>query len=487
VTSADAERHAALPQPGGGLTLRRRRLGLLLATLALPALTAALIGVRDRLLLGSVLLLYLLAVVVISVVGGIVAGAVAALASFLLANFFLTPPYHTFVVEGRDSVIALLVFLVVSLTVSVLVEVAARWRAAAARSQAEAVLLGRVAAEPLAGRGAEDLLREISSTFGLPSVALVERREHTDTVLARVGPEFDGPGTVSVTAGGDRLLLGDGHKLFAEDRRVLGDLAHAASRAVDASALAGEAERARELAEVDRLRSALLAAVGHDLRTPLAGIKAAAATLRQPDLHLAAGEREQLLATIEDSADRLADLIANLLDLSRLQAGALRSDLRPVPVDEVVARALLDRRLRDIVNTVRDDLPMVLADAGLLERVLANLADNAQRHAPPGSRVEIRARQTTTTVEVSVVDHGPGVEEPDWARMFAPFQRLHDRSTDSGVGLGLAIARGFTDAMGGTLQPAHTPGGGLTMILTLSRASSAHSGPVPDAARESAR
>jgi two-component system sensor histidine kinase KdpD len=151
----------------------------------------------------------------------------------------------------------------------------------------------------------------------------------------------------------------------------------------------------------------------------------------------------------------------------------LSIELRPVPIDEVVARALIERNLNDVVNTVGDDLPMVLADAGLLERVVANLADNAHRHAPAGSPVQVRARHTATAVEVEVVDHGPGVDEPDWARMFVPFQRLHDRSTDTGVGLGLAIAHGFADAMGGTLEPTRTPGGGLTMTLTLPRADSA--------------
>jgi K+-sensing histidine kinase KdpD len=459
-----------LPQRGHGLTPLRRRLGLLVAALALPALTGVLVAVRGDLDLGSVLLLYLLAVVVISVIGGLVVGVTAAVGSFLLANFFLTPPYHTFNVESRDSLIALVVFLLVAVTVSVLVDVGVRSQAAAARSEAEATLLARVAAEPLTESSVEDVLADVATTFGLASVALVERRNESDTVLARVGPAFTGRGTVSVDAGGDRLLLGDGRDLFAEDRRLLRNLAHAASRAVDTRAMAGEASRAQELAEVDRLRSALLAAVGHDLRTPLAGIKAAVTTLRQPDVHIEEADRDDLLATVEHSADRLADLIANLLDLSRLQAGALSIDLRPVPVDEVVARALIERHLGDVVNAVDDDLPMVFADPGLLERVVANLAENAHRYASPGSPVEVRARCTEAVVEVAVVDQGPGVQELDWARMFVPFQRLHDRSTDMGVGLGLAIARGFTEAMGGTLQPAHTPGGGLTMTVTLPRA-----------------
>lgn len=470
MTEADARRGAALPQLGRGLTRRRRGGGLLLGAAALPALTGVLVAVRGELALGSVLLLYLVAVVAISVVGGIVAGSAAAVASFLMANFFLTPPFHTFVVEDRDSVIALLVFLGVAVTVSVLVDVAARRQAAVVRSEAEGALLARLTAEPLAGSSAEDVLAEVATTFGLDSVVLLDREDSRQTVVARVGPVTDSAPTVKIEAGGRRMLHGHGRQLFAEDRRLLGRLAHAASRAVDARALAGEASRARELAEVDRLRSALLAAVGHDLRTPLAAIKAAAATLHQPDIHLDDAERDDLLTTIESGADRLTDLIANLLDLSRLEAGALKVDLEPVSLDEVVGRILIDRQAHAVQNRITDDEARVLADAGLLERVLANLVDNARKHAPDDSPVIVDARRVDDRVVISVVDRGPGVAEGDWQQMFVPFQRLHDHRSDTGIGLGLAIARGFTEAMGGTLEPAHTPGGGLTMSLTLPRA-----------------
>jgi K+-sensing histidine kinase KdpD len=248
---------------------------------------------------------------------------------------------------------------------------------------------------------------------------------------------------------------------------LLGQLALAASSVSDAHTLTNEAARARELAEVDRLRSALLAAVGHDLRTPLSSVKAAVTTLRDTDLGLGEAERAELLATIEGSTDRLTDLIANLLDLSRLQAGALSVRLEAVPPDEVVAQALLGRHLDQVANDVPDDLPPVVADRGLLERVLANLVDNATRHTPQGSPVVIEGSQDADRVELRVVDHGPGIAEESWQQVFAPFQRLDDHS-GAGIGLGLAIARGFTEAMGGTVTPRRTPGGGLTMAVCLS-------------------
>jgi K+-sensing histidine kinase KdpD len=433
----------------------------------LPALTAILVWLRSDLSLTSILLLYVVVVVAASAAGGILSGLLSALGSFLLANFFLTPPYGTFVVESRDSVIALSVFLVVAAVVSILVDVMARRRAQAARAEAEAGLLGRVVSEPLAGRGAREVLEDLAATFGLSSVEL-RTDGMTPSVLLRVGDPITGHGTVTVDAGDGRVVVADGRALFAEDRRLLSSLAHAAARALDTEALAAEAERGRELAEVDRLRSALLAAVSHDLRTPLSAIKAAVTTLRQ-NIVLSDQDREELLATVEDSTDRLTDLVANLLDLGRLQAGAFTVDVRPVALDEVVGHALIEGHLSDVRNDVPDNLPYALADPGLLQRVVANLVENAH-HYGSGRPVEVQASATSSEVSLSVLDHGPGVADADWVRMFEPFHRVDGAATSAHAGLGLAIARGFTQAMAGRIRPAHTPGGGLTMTVTLPRA-----------------
>ncbi|WP_235929665.1 sensor histidine kinase, partial [Cellulomonas citrea] len=220
-------------------------------------------------------------------------------------------------------------------------------------------------------------------------------------------------------------------------------------------------------ATADKVRTGLLAAVGHDLRSPLAAIKAAVSSLRADDVQWEPDEQAELLAAIEDGADRLSALVANLLDLSRLQAGSMPVLVQTVGVDEVVARALLHQPDVDVV--LRDDLPLVLADPGLLERVVANLVDNARRYTTSG-RVQVAAAAGPTAVRLTVTDHGPGVPPQEWERMFVPFQRLDDRSTTTGLGLGLAIAAGFTEAMGATLTPSTTPGGGLTMTVELRRA-----------------
>lgn len=463
-----------LPRPTGGLPASRRWAALAIAAAGLPLLTVVLTRLRGTLSLESVLLFYMLAVVAVAVVGGVLPAVAAAVASFLLVNWYFTTPYHTFSVDRRDTVIALVVFVLVAVTVSVTVDLAARRRVAAARVRLEAELLSRFAAEPVAATSVDDVLERIRATFGLTTVALVETRrgqsaEHT---VAVVGPERTGTTVISVPAGDGLRVVGEGPELFAEDRRLLARLARAAGRAVEGSRLASEAARARELAEIDRLKSALLAAVGHDLRTPLAGIKAAASSLREDDVEWTERDVAEFLATIEESADRLGELIANLLDMSRLHAGVLAVDPRPVDLEAVVAKALLDQpaptgdanAATDVA--VPDELPFVHADDGLLERVIANLVSNARRHNRADTSIRIDASQDGETVRLRVIDHGPGVPADAWDRMFEPFQRLDDHTT-GGVGLGLAIARGFTEAMDGTLVPSHTPGGGLTMTLTL--------------------
>ncbi|GAA3096328.1 hypothetical protein GCM10010530_21490 [Kribbella aluminosa] len=450
---------------------RRARLwtGLGLVVGCLPALTLVLVPVRDSLALESILLLYLLLVVLIAVTGGILPGVVAALGSVLLANFFFTAPYHTFAVEQRDSIIALVVFVIVAVTVSVTVDLATSRRIAAARSRSEAEVLSRITSEPMTGDALGAVLDEVRDTFGMVSVALLGRRGETDQVLALAGPPLRGSPVISVPARDGLRLVAEGPELFAEDRKLLSRLAGAAARAWEDRQLAGQAAQARQLAEVDKLRSALLAAVGHDLRTPLSGIKAAVSSLRQSDVDWSPEEQRELLETIEESADRLDDLIANLLAMSRLQAGALSVDRRPLVLDEIVGKALVGMPRDAVVVDVPDDLPLVLADAGLLERVIANLVDNARRYSTDAVRVG--ASNDGDAVRVTVVDTGPGVPAEDFARMFTPFQRLGDNPADGGVGLGLAIARGFTEAMSGALTPSPTSGGGLTMTVTLPVAS----------------
>jgi two-component system sensor histidine kinase KdpD len=423
---------------------------------------------RADLSLASVVLLYLVVVVATAVIGGLTAALAAAVASDLVVNFFFVPPYHTLNVEHRDQVITLVVYIAVAVTVSVAMDLAARQRAAAARTGVEAALLARISADPVGEGSVRNLLTHVRDTLHMDTAALVESRDSGQHVVAIAGRDLTGTPALSIpTADGLTLVL-EGPPVFAPDPRFLRRIAAAAARTLQAERLAEQAVHARELAEIDRLRSALLAAVGHDLRTPLAGIKAGVSSLRDPDLPLQPAQREELLATVEESADRMADLVENLLALSRLQAGALSVHARPVALDEVVAVAVLHQESdADIDVDVPDDLPLAYADPGLLERVVANVLANALKANPTGTPVQVFGRTSPGQLELRVVDHGPGIPTADRERVFQPFQRLDDRSAAGGLGLGLAIARGFVEAMNGTIAATDTPTGGLTMLITI--------------------
>lgn len=440
------------------------------AAAGLAILTGALVPVRASLSLASIVLIYLTAVVIVAAIGGLPVALAAAVASDVLVNLFFVPPLHTLKVENRDAVITLVVYVVVATTVSVAVDLAARQRAAAARSGVEAALLARITEAPLEERPLKAVLEHVRDTFGMTGAALLERDADGEHSVAVVGEPPSASPVLSASAGEHLRLVADGPAVFAADQRFFTLLATAAARALQAERLAAQAARARELTEIDKLRAALLAAVGHDLRTPLAGIKASVSILREPDLELTEAQQAELLATMDASADKMSDLVENLLALSRLQAGALSVHPRATALDEITATALLHTpvppgRVLDV--DVPDDLPPAWVDPGLLERVIANLVANALQAGPPDQPVHLHARQEANMVRLQVTDHGPGIPAEERERIFAPFQRLDDHTTHQGLGLGLAIARGFTEAMNGTLKPTDTPGGGLTMTLTL--------------------
>ncbi len=443
--------------------VRRVRLGLVVGAVGLAGLTGVLLPLRDDLSLAGVTLLFLVPVVAASVAGGVWPGLIGAVAADLLVNFFFVPPFHTLAVASPGNAIVLVVYVLVAATVAVAVDVAARQRADAARRSVEAGLLAQISAAPAAPGSLPHLLEQIRSAYAMTAVALLAGPDE----VGRAGPAQTGPPALSVAAGPGLRLTAWGPAVFGEDRGTLTRLAAAAARLSENQRLADQAGRARELAEIDRLRAALLDAVGHDLRSPLAGIKAAVSGLRQPDLVLDAADQADLLATVDASTDQLIALVENLLSLSRLQAGVLSAAPRPVALDAVVAEALLHVAEHGRVTLdVPDDLPLARADPGLLERAVANLVTNALTASPPDQPVRVAGDAQAGALRLRVIDHGPGLPEADRERVFAPFQRLDDHS-GTGLGLGLAIARGFTEAMAGTLVPTDTPGGGLTMTITI--------------------
>jgi two-component system sensor histidine kinase KdpD len=424
-------------------------------------------------------------VVGVALVGGLLPALLAAVGGSMLLNYYFVPPLHRFTIAEGNNLLALLVFLAVAVTVSSVVDLAARKTSQAARATAEAEMLSTLAGSVLRGDQAlPALLAQVRETFGLSSVALVERAVDGDQdrageadhrgwrVVGSVGPDpcrrpEDADTDLPVSQ--DLALVLRGRSLPAADRRVLAAFAVQAAVALRQQRLAEAAAEAGPLAEADRTRRALLAAVSHDLRSPLAAASAAVANLGSDEVAWTADERAELLSTAQESLDRLAWLVENLLDMSRLQAGRLSVFLAPVGLDDVIPGALRDLgpAADSVVVTVPDDLPLVRADPALLERVIANLLSNAARYAPPEHPPLVAASALGDHVEVRVVDRGPGLSEKDREQVFTPFQRLGDRDNSTGIGLGLALSRGLTEAMGGTLTPEDTPGGGLTMVVTL--------------------
>jgi two-component system sensor histidine kinase KdpD len=488
-----------LPRLSGGLTVRRRLTGLIVAIALLAILTPICSLSRGGLGLASDVLLYLLVVVLASLIGGFYPAFVSAIAASLLLNYFFVRPLHTFSIAAPENILALVVFVVIASLVSRVVDVAARRSSEAARSNAEAETLSTLAGSLLRGEQAlPALLQRVQETFGVHSVTLL--RHDTDAPASGGAgpnrPSLTGPpstggmrgtwscvasigddpclrpedGDTEVSASDGLRLVLRGRVLAAEDQRVLAAFATQVAVAFQQRRLTEAAAAAEPLAEADRMRTALLNAVSHDLRTPIATAKAAVSSLRGGEIAWSEADGQELLTNADDALDRLTALVTNLLDLSRLQAGVLSVIARPVGLDEVTSRALehAARGVRVEVD-VPDTLPAVLADAGLLERVIANLVENALRYTPPDQCVRVSASAHGETVELRVIDRGPGISPDDRESVFTPFQRRDDHATSNsgGVGLGLAIARGFIEAMHGTITLDDTPGGGLIAVVAL--------------------
>ncbi|MDT4979741.1 MAG: two-component system, OmpR family, sensor histidine kinase KdpD [Pseudonocardiales bacterium] len=483
-----AGRGRALPSLGYGLTPRRRAAGLIVGTVLLVGATLVLTPLRSDLTFASDVAIYLLIVVITSLVGGFYPALSAAVAGSLLLNYYFAPPLHTFTIARREHIVAVVIFLLVASLVSQVVDTSARRSALAARSSAEAETLSTLAGSLLRGEQAlPALLERVQEAFTMRSVSLLERSGPEvpagDTnwrVLAAVGsdpPQRPADGEYTAEIDDTQVLVLRGHPLRAEDQRVLSAFATQVSVAYRQRELVEVARAVEPLAESERARTALLNAVSHDLRTPIAAAKAAVSSLRAGDVAWSEQDGQELLATADTSLDRLTDLVTNLLDLSRLQAGVLPVLASAVGVEDIVSRAL-DHATPPGVRLDIDvpaDLPEVVADAGLLERVIANLVQNALRFAPAGSPVRISGSVHSGNVELRIVDRGPGIAPGAADTVFEAFQRRDDSPASDagpGLGLGLAIARGFAEAMGGSVTAEETPGGGATFVVRLAIAGS---------------
>ncbi|GHJ39267.1 ATP-binding protein [Streptomyces sp. TS71-3] len=449
-----------------------RRVGGPVAGLLLPLALTGLLQldtVRAHLNLTSESLLFLLAVVGVACIGGVVSAVIASVTASLLLNYWFVAPRGQFTLADPNALVALTVFAVVAATVAAVVDRSLRLSRRSARATAEAETMSSLAGTIVrGGQTIPALLERTRETFGVASAELVEEPpDHSQE-----GAEHPGHGGGEVTAvpaGTGRYLVLRGSALGSSERRVLAAFAAHVGAAVERARLAEAAAEVEPVKAADRMRTALLRAVGHDLRTPLASGWAAVTSLRSRDVEFSPEDQDELLATADESMARLNRLVENLLDLSRLQAGALTLNLRATALEEVLPPALdsLPGDAPGVVVRDMEEIPDVLADPPLLERVIANLIGNAARYTPAGGRVLVTASALAGRVELRVVDRGPGLPAGDRDRLFEPFQRLGDTDNSAGLGLGLALARGLAEAMDGTLAPEDTPGGGLTMVLSL--------------------
>ncbi|MYV79850.1 DUF4118 domain-containing protein [Streptomyces sp. SID1046] len=474
VTHDEAAKGRGLPIARGARLGRSRLIWGWLTGIAGPALLTVLLNqVLPDLGLANDMLLFLTFTVAAALLGGLLPALASAAFGSLLLNYFFTPPLHEFTISDPKNIVAIAIFVGVAVSVASVVDLAARRTHQAARLRAESEILSFLAGSVLRGEDSLDaLLERLRETFAMQSVVLLERSSEVDpwNTASSVGtspvnrPE---DADVDLPIGDNMALALTGRVLPAEDRRVLGAFAAQAAVVLDRQRLVDEAGKAKELAEGNRIRTALLAAVSHDLRTPLAGIKASVTSLRSDDVDWSEEDKAELLEGIEDGADRLAALIGNLLDMSRLNTGTVVPLIRETDLDEVVPMALGGVPEDSVDLDIPETLPMVAVDRGLLERAVANIVENAVKYSPDGQPVKVTASALHERVELRVVDRGPGVPDEAKSRIFEPFQRHGDAPRGAGVGLGLAVARGFTEAIGGTLTAEDTPGGGLTMVITL--------------------
>lgn len=459
------------------LSPRSRYLTSWLAAAVVPTLICAITVLLLDPLLGVAgeSALFFIGVLVVALLGGVAPAALSAVLSGFLLNFFLVDPRYTFTIAAPDSAVTVVVLLAVAVAVAALVDSAAKRAREARWASREAELLALFAGSVLRGADLTALLERVRETYLQKSVSLL--REGSG-VVACVGEnpcaDVESADTAIEVGDDEFWLLMTGRRLPARDRRVLGAVATQAAGLVRQRELTEEASRAEAIAKADDLRRSLLSAVSHDLRTPLAAAKAAVSSLRSDDVDFSPEDTAELLATVEESIDGLTTLVGNLLDSSRLAAGVVKPSVNRVYVEEAVQRALLaisrgstaaGRAALDRVKIEVGDA-VVSADPGLLERVLVNLIDNALRYSA-GGWVRVNAGQVGERVLINVVDEGPGVARGTEESMFEPFQRLGDSDNTTGVGLGLSVARGFAQAMGGTISVTDTPGGGLTVVVEL--------------------
>lgn len=441
--------------------------GLLVSAGAVAVVSAAVAALKPFVPVLSLGVLYVFAVLPVAVFWGVVLASLVSVASMLAFNWFFLPPTHTFQLRDGANWLVLLVYLVTAFVVSVLAARVRRRAETAERRERETAVLAEAAGDLLRGieldTELERLTDLVSGVLGIAGARLE---------LAETAPQA-GERAVVLRAGlrvVATLFVGEDDELdAAASARFLPAVAALLAVAVDRSELEAEALEAETLRRSDALKTAMLRSVSHDLRSPLTAIIASAGALANPEIRLEDVDRETLVDAIQEEAERLDRVVRNLLDLSRLEAGVTETHPELWSVDELVGQAIeaVGHDGDRIVVELAADSPPIRVDAAQLERVLANLIENALRFSPLDAPVLVRAEHGATELRIHVVDRGPGIPDAERSTIFQPFRRV-DRSA-GGAGLGLAIARGFAEANGGRLWT-QDDGTGGHFVLALAAA-----------------
>jgi two-component system sensor histidine kinase KdpD len=491
-------------------TYQRTALGIVVTLAGLGALLALLLPFRSHLSIAIPALAFVLPAMAGVVIGGFVPGVVGALAGFLVYDWFFLPPYNTLTVRSPSNWFALAVYVVVVLVVAQVVASQRSAREEALRRTEESERLFELSQALIGDLTLSQLLTHIVGTVQsvfVPrwtALVLPDGREATGSaevlrVAAAAGQALTDADMASVTSGGGQarslglvddtgprrvsvalvvshrpvgMLVLQDVQLAEQERNLLGTFANQAALTVDRAQLREQALRTRLLEEIDRWRRALMGAASHDLRTPLASIKTAVSSLRQADAPLGPEDRAELLELIELQADRLARLVTNLLDMTRIEAGAL--ELRPTTVafDELVAEAVASLGGLVAPGRIRvdapGDLPLLRLDHVLMSQVLANVLENAERLSPDDSIIRVAARtapgSAATRVEIAVSDDGPGIAPEERERVFEMFSQ---NGGGGRAGLGLAIAKAFVEAHGGLIRIDPDVARGARVVFTV--------------------
>lgn len=471
--------------PNRATALTRAAGEYLFAALLVAATSLALWPLRERLTIANESLLYMLVTLLVAVRFRTGPSVLAAVLSFFALNYFLVRPYYTLAVEDPRELLDLLVFLAAAVIAGRLTDYARRQAEAAGLNARQQDVLYRLtsALNPLTDAAAirAELRRVATEELGAREVDYLPHDEFApgSARAAAASGHRAGANVVFVLLQTGETIYGTLRAVFAQqplagEHRLLAACAGQAALALQRVDLTEQAQRSRALAEADRLKTALLRAVSHDLRTPITIIKTSAANLGDADLaaRLSTDDKREMVQAIEDGADALDRLVGNLLDMSRLQAGAVVLNQDWNSLEEIagdVAAGVYRRQGSErIALDFADDLALVRCDYGLLRQALGNIVENALRHEPEGRRVIIRGRAEPGRARLEVVNHGASIPPAERERVMEPFYQSRDgRSVMGGVGLGLAIAHGIVAVHGGELTVADTPGGGATFVITL--------------------